>query len=187
MTNRLFIAVEMDTEVQGAVAKLVQEFEKWDFVCKYVEAQKAHITLRFLGEVSNQDLEKVKEGCSKAVEGLKQFNLKMEGLGAFPNLDHIKIIWVGATKGSENMKELAARINEFVEVGEKDSRKFVPHLTFGRVRSNKNREKMIQLITGFKTKEFGETLVREIVLKKSELTPEGPVYTDLARFSLEKE
>ncbi|MCK4996411.1 MAG: RNA 2',3'-cyclic phosphodiesterase, partial [Thermoplasmatales archaeon] len=98
----------------------------------------------------------------------------------FPNQNYIKVMWIGIENG-EQIGKIASKIDEKIsELGfEKERRRFSAHLTIARVKSAKNKEKLLELIEKYRDIEFGSLKVDTIKLKKSELTPKGPIYTIL--------
>jgi len=147
---------------------------------KPVEPENVHITLKFLGDTNEDLLEEIHEIIKNVVKGFNPFNIKLEGAGVFPNQNYIKVIWIGI-KQWEKLESIAQKIDEHLhDKGfKKEKRKFSAHLTIARVRSAKNKEKLIQIIEKYKDFDFAEIKVDSIKLKKSELTSKGPMYTDL--------
>ena len=181
---RTFIAVEISEEQRNKIKEMQDSLKEVDAQVKYVEPKNLHLTLRFLGELVEGDLEKVKAGCEEAVQGISPFNMSLEGIGVFPNLDYIKIIWVGVENGRNELIDSAGRINELVDVGKKDSRKFSPHITFARVKGVQNKDLLVRKIEEYTNTDFGEVRVDGLKIKKSELEREGPVYSDLYKIKL---
>jgi len=175
---RGFIAVEID-----AFPKLL-EFEReirgTGANIKLVEPENVHITLKFLGDTNEDLIEEIDGIINDAVQNIEPFNIKLEGAGVFPNQNYIKVIWLGIKRG-EQLENIAQKIDEQLhKIGfKKEKRKFSAHLTIARVRSAKNKEKLLQIIEKYKDSEFAEINVDSIKLKKSELTPKGPIYTNL--------
>ena len=95
-----------------------------------------------------------------------------------------RVLWVDVIENDGILDNLQKRMDaELSKIGfEKDKRGFKPHLTLGRIRSQKGRERLIKLLEENKDKEFGAFTAEDIKLMKSELRPEGSVYTELARF-----
>ena len=81
----------------------------------------------------------------------------------------------------ENLEKISIKIDEETsKLGfEKEKRKFSPHITLGRVKSAKNKDRLLQIISKYQDIKFGNIKVKSIELKKSELTPKGPIYTTL--------
>ncbi len=172
---RTFIAVEIPEEHKEKIKTIQKQFSglgNINIVKEY------HCTLKFLGEISEKQLEQVKEKLRKIK--MKKFEASLEGLGAFPNETHINVIWIGI-KG--RLSELQQKIDsELADMFPKDER-FKAHLTLGRVKSVKDKKTMQEKLKT-KTEEI-KFEVKEFKLIKSTLTPEGPIYETLETYSLE--
>jgi len=108
------------------------------------------------------------------------FEISLKGAGFFPNQNYIKVIWIGI-ENTEQLGKIAYKIDDqTLKLGyDREKRKFSAHLTIARVKSAKNKDKLIQIIEKYKEVEFGKIIVDSIKLKQSELTPKGPIYTTL--------
>jgi 2'-5' RNA ligase len=152
---------------------------------KLVEPDNIHITLKFLGDVQEELTDKLEEIVSTAVQDQKPFTVKLQGTGVFPNLNYIKVIWIGIEDG-EPLTAIAASIDEQLSnLGfKKDARPFSPHLTIGRVRNARNKQELLQIIQRYETTEFSTLFVEAVELKQSTLTPQGPIYKTLRKVRL---
>ena len=192
---RIFIAIETSAGQKEKLAEFQSALQKCGVDLKIVEKENLHLTLRFLGEINETELETVKNGLQfalssvsrsarDAVSGSQPFNMHLKGTGAFPSLNHINIIWAGVSTGESELKSLAKKINSEIHVGKTDEREFSCHITVGRVKSAKNKEQLLKVLKEFSNFDFGETIVKEIKLKESKLSPQGPAYKDLAVIAL---
>lgn len=175
---RGFIAVDVK-----AFPKLVEfenEVRKSGANIKLVDLKNIHITLKFLGNTDETLTDKIENAIKESVEEIDPFEIQLIGTGVFPNMNYMKVLWVGI-KNSEILAQIAKTIDDKLSsLGyEKEKRKFSAHLTIARVKSAKNKEKLHETIEKFKEIEFGKLKVQSIKLKKSELTPKGPIYTTL--------
>ena len=180
---RGFIAVDID-----AFPKLLdfeKEIKDSKSNIKLIKPENIHITLKFLGDTDINLIEEINNILENIVKEIKPFKIKLEGAGFFPNKNYIKIIWIGIKK-EEQLKIIAQKIdNQLFKMGfKREGRKFSPHLTIGRVRSAKNKDKILKIIEKYKDFQFAEIKVNAIKLKKSELTPKGPIYTDIKKIKL---
>lgn len=184
MGVRCFIAVEVeDAVILDALGRVQAGLKGTGADLKAVERENIHMTLRFLGDVGEGILEDVK-GLVSELE-FAPFSMELEGIGVFPNLGRPRVVWVGLTKGAE---ELAGIFNilepSLVGMGFKpEGRGFRPHITIARVRSGRNRAQLVEEVLNYRGEHFGEFEARHVRLKKSVLTPRGPVYTTLAESS----
>ncbi|MGN0177268.1 MAG: RNA 2',3'-cyclic phosphodiesterase [Methanobrevibacter sp.] len=181
---RAFLAIDLDNDLKPKINKIIKQFKQIDTRIKYVELLNLHLTLKFFGEIDSDGLKLLENKIENVVSEFKPFNVKVKGCGVFPNNNHIKVIWIGIDEDSI-IKELHDKLDsEFVKLGFDKDKKFSTHLTIGRMKSAKNRNQVESVIEEFSDIEIGEMTVNNIVLKKSTLTPSGPIYEDLKVFEL---
>ena len=175
---RGFIAIEV--EPFPKIIELENEIKNSGAIVKLVEAQNIHITLKFLGDTDEDLIGKIEEILKDSVENIKPFEIHFKGAGFFPNQNYIKVMWIGI-ENIEQLGQIANDIDEKLsEIGyDREKRKFSAHLTVARVKSAKNKDKLIQIVDKYKEIEFGKIIVNSIKLKQSELTPKGPIYTTI--------
>jgi 2'-5' RNA ligase len=181
MGTRCFIAIECsnDEVIQG-LRDVQSGLTATGGHLKHVEPDNLHLTLKFLGDVEKQIVDKVSEIISEI--SFNSFNMFVENVGVFPNLRRPSVIWAGVTEGAVEITRIFKEMdNKLGKLGlKRERRRFHPHITISRVRSGKNREKLLEELMRISDYRFGENKVEKIVLKKSVLTPRGPVYTTLA-------
>jgi 2'-5' RNA ligase len=181
---RAFLAIDLDDDLKPKINRIIKEFKQIDARIKYVELTNLHLTLKFFGEIDTEGLELLEEKIANVVSEFNPFDIKIKSCGAFPNNNHIKVIWVGIDEDSI-IRELHDKLDkEFTKLGFDRDKKFSTHLTIGRMKSAKNKDKVKATIEEFSDIEFGEMTVNRISLKKSTLKPSGPVYEDLKVFEL---
>ena len=180
---RGFIAI--DIESNKKLIEFENEIKKTGADLKLVEPENVHITLKFLGDTEEELLEEIKNIIKKSVEGMEPFTIKLKGTGVFPNQNYIKVVWIGIESG-EPIGEIAQKIdNQTVKIGfEKEKRGFSPHLTIARVKNSKNKDRLLQVLEKYRDVEFADIKIEAIKLKKSDLTPSGPIYTDLQEIKI---
>ncbi|MBN1245969.1 RNA 2',3'-cyclic phosphodiesterase [Candidatus Bathyarchaeota archaeon] len=149
---------------------------------KLVEPQNIHVTVRFLGNITPATAEKIFEEMKKTQ--FTQFNVQIKGLGAFPNPSYARVVWAGITEGADQLKSVFSQLEPRLRsLGfTPDSKGFSPHLTIARVRSSKNKAQLAEFITENSNYDFGAINAKCLRLKKSYLTPRGPVYSTLKEF-----
>lgn len=178
---RCFIAVEICAEVRDALAPLLRELAACGGV-NAVAPHNMHITLKFLGEIEDEKIEATKG----ALSGIKfpAFDARFSGVGAFPNERSARVVWI-ATQSAE-LPRLAALVEDaLAPLGfAREARGFSAHLTLGRVR--KQSPALRQFLQRHASADFGSCRIGALLLKKSTLTPEGPVYETLAEYPLAK-
>ncbi len=176
---RSFIAIELSEEQKNKLEEFQQALKKCGADLKLVEKENLHLTLRFLGEITEEELEKVKKGLEKAVSGELGFIMNLKGVGVFPNPNYIKVVWVGVEKGKIEAERIAQKINKEIVVGQMDERGFSAHITVARVKSVRGKENLAKVLKDFQNFDFGETAVSEVKIKESKLSPKGPEYSDI--------
>ncbi len=182
---RTFVAVELIADLKKKIEELQNPLKRISTDVSWVKPGNVHATLKFLGEVPVEKIEKVFEGTKTALEGMKVFKLSLKDLGCFPNMKRPRVVWIGVDKGKQELSLLQKKIeDEMGKIGfPKEDREFSPHLTIGRVKSPKNIDKLTELIknTSFQTEEIE---IKEVVVMKSELYPAGAIYTPLKKINL---
>ncbi len=176
---RLFIAIDVSGEIKEDIAKLKSFLEDVQGI-RTVSDDNLHFTLKFLGDVGEENLEPVKKALSQV--RFNPFKLRINKPGCFPNEDYVRVLWVD-TEQSDELLSLKNNIDQALP-GFKDDYEFRNHLTFARVKhlSPEDKKKVIELITNARV-EKKEFLVDKFKLYKSALTPKGPVYEVAASFS----
>lgn len=146
-----------------------------------------HLTLKFIGNVDEENLKLVQDALRDHITGLSPGEVVLEGAGVFGNREHPKVIWAGIRK-SKWLLDMKQRVEESVSVLDLpvDNRIFRPHLTIGRIKYLKNTELLLKQIDQKEHTIWGKQPVSRVVLFRSQLTPEGPVYSEIESFWLEE-
>jgi len=186
---RAFIAIELPQEIKDYLARLQAKLKKSGADIKWVEPQNIHLTLKFLGDIDDYALDKIKTIIDKDACLKNEFSLNLSELGTFPNITAPRVIWVGINEGSETIKQIAESLNkDITAIGiPQEDREFSCHITIGRSKSGLNRLQLMQLLKELSGKPQEENLgftVRKITLFKSTLTAAGPVYEILKEANL---
>lgn len=178
---RLFVAIELSEEIREALAQIEAHLKYSGTDVKWVNKDNIHLTLKFLGEVSEEKAKEISAILDGIAKTTKPFEISLNGIGAFPKIEYPRVIWVGLDRGVAESSRLAGRIDEELsKVGfEKESRPFAAHLTIGRVRSPKNKEKLREKLTNCQLLTVNCQLISSLALFQSTLTPKGPIYTKL--------
>lgn len=177
---RSFVAVDLDDpSIRERITTAQKGLEQTRASLKIVDPEIMHLTLRFLGEIPQATVDRVKE----AMDGLRfqPFEVEFSGLGAFPNLKRINVVWVGITRGEEQLNEIFHQLEpKLRQIGlPPDNKGFSPHMTIARVKSGLNRGALAEYVESMREQEFGKMPVKAVRLKKSTLTPKGPIYTTI--------
>lgn len=173
---RAFVAVDVPASVKDKVEDLECGIDFPGMV--FVKREAMHLTLLFLGEVSEEDVEKAKAALSEV--SFLPFTISLKGVSYF-SPDFIKVVFVEVREGSSELLDLRKRIcgamsGKGIGLKEED---FTPHLTVARVKRVKDRQVLIGALAERAQTDFGSFEVNSIILKKSVLGEKGPMYTDL--------
>lgn len=158
---------------------LVQrELEEEGIDGKPVDPGIIHLTLQFLGEVSTEQVKMISEQLSSIV--FKPFTARLKGVGYFPGGGRINVVWIGVEEQEGILLQVQREVtNRLSRLGLRPDKEFKPHVTIYRVKSVRNKPGVLSLLEKLKTHEFGEMRIDKLKLKKSTLTPQGPIYEDL--------
>jgi 2'-5' RNA ligase len=172
---RVFIACDLfHAKIPGVIA----EIKKAGAKIKFIEPQNSHITLKFLGEVSGEGVLEIGNIMENIFHGAFPMEAQLNEIGAFPNPRYIRVIWIGVE--CPELERLQRELdNALNAMGFRRERDFKLHLTIGRIRSAKNKQRLIETVQGLEGLEIGKVMIDSVKLKKSDLTPKGPIYTDL--------
>lgn len=184
-TIRTFIAIKIEP-----AEKLADFFRKAkkafnDEPIKWVDTNNLHLTLRFLGETSNEQVQKIIFSLEKIASRTKGFQIKLNGVSCFKSNGNPKVIFINIDE-IDKLKLLAGEIENEVRVAgfDPDKREFNPHLTLGRIKFLKNIDGFTQNLGEWKNTEFQTVRVDEIVYYQSILNDREPVYKPLGKFEL---
>ena len=183
---RSFIAIDVPSLVLAQIGQLQEELRHTKADVKWVRPESIHLTLKFLGTVPEEVLEKISLAISPVISSWELFDLRIHGLGCFPSSRNPRVLWLGIDRGTEQISPLQEAIEKkAVEVSfPPEPRSFTPHLTIGRVRSFKGKGALTQAIETHKNVEIGAFQAKEVFLIRSELTPLGAIYTKLKTFPM---
>ena len=171
---RIFVAIEVsDKDVLNSIHKIQTEL---NIKAKPVELHNMHFTVQFLGEVSEEMVGKISDALN-SIE-FSSFSISFASIGVFPKPNSPRVIWIGTNDGVNELEKLAETIRtKLSHLGFSPDKKFKPHVTIFRIKNKI--EGISSKLEKFSSCSFGKQLVSEIKLKKSELTYQGPIYTDL--------
>jgi 2'-5' RNA ligase len=181
---RAFIAIDIDERIIDELVKVQEAMASMNLDIKFVERENIHLTLKFLGEITADRV----NGVCDVMRGLKAspFTLEVKGLGAFPSVTRPRVVWAGVGDGGSNVIE----IYRFLDSGlrklnfKSEGEEFTPHITLGRLRSDRNVRSLSSFLMNYGERVFGSFIVTSVRLKKSVLTPRGPIYSNLYEIKL---
>ncbi|MEM2118886.1 MAG: RNA 2',3'-cyclic phosphodiesterase [Candidatus Bathyarchaeia archaeon] len=184
---RSFIAFDINSE---QVLKKLTETQallvKTGADLKPVAPENIHVTIRFLGNVTMTTVDKIFEEMKKVQ--FAPFDVNIHGLGAFPDLRYPRVCWAGITQGAEQLRSIFSQLEPALRrLGfAPDPKGFSPHLTIARVRSGRNKAELASFIKEKAETDFGVIRADCLKLKKSDLTPKGPIYSTLREYCPQK-
>ncbi len=184
---RTFIAVGLTKPLRDKTVALQEALASADAPVKWVEPENLHVTLLFLGEVNDRDLPDVCRAVSDACAGVRGFRMSVEGVGCFGNPRRPRTLWAGVGEGAQELVALHDALEPpLLDLGcyRREERQYSPHITLGRVRSERPADQLAEALKRQAGWKGGDTFVREVLVMSSELTPDGPLYTVLSRAKL---
>ena len=188
---RAFVAVLLDEQTRRSVSAQIDRLRPLSRVVAWVPPQNLHLTLRFLGDQTDERLADVVPALEEAASGVPAFTLSLKGIGAFPGLDHPRTLWVGVSDGVQDVQRLQARVAEALERRGVpiEARAWQAHVTIGRITDEKRwrGEGMPELRSAVMrgaTVPLGSMPVASIALTRSDLYASGARYTGIAAVPL---
>jgi RNA 2',3'-cyclic 3'-phosphodiesterase len=194
---RVFIALEIDRDIRQRIWRFVEGVRNFAPDAKWVGPETFHVTLKFIGEKSSEEVERVRQVLreSKATP----FQLSFSGYGFFPNPKSARVFWVGI-HADERLQQLAAQVDAATATLDipREEHGFKPHLTLARARGASGSPhrrtardraspfmRLHEKLQALSEPEFGTMAATEFFLYESKLSPKGAQYTKLERFALQ--
>jgi len=183
---RTFIAIEIPEETRQGLRD-AQRLLRTDAVdASWPKPEGIHLTLKFLGEVSETKVPEITSVLSLAAAGSRAFRLAVDGIGTFPNARSARVVWAGLGGEIECLDRLQAAVENAMERAgfERENRPFTPHLTLGRIKYIRSRDAWVRSLEQVKGLSLPAFEVSSFSLIKSELKQSGAEYTQIAKFEL---
>ncbi len=190
VTIRAFIAIELPAEVKSALKELQSTLSSASRApVKWINPDNLHLTLNFLGNIREERIGSLVREMEEAADGIAPFTLELSGLGAFPNLNKVEVLWVGLAGDLKTLEALFGRLEDRLKLlgFPKEGRAFTPHLTLARTRPQATflEKQALGLALGRQKFAGGQTIPVEAVnLMRSQLFRDGPTYSCLASVRL---
>jgi RNA 2',3'-cyclic 3'-phosphodiesterase len=187
---RCFIAIGLTDEIKAGLEQLQSQLKSGGQTSiKWVDPYNIHLTLKFLGGVDGDKISPITAAMAEAVQGVTPFRLEVKGLGVFPSLRRVQVVWVGVGGEVDKLAHLQQRLeSSLAGLGfTPENRRFTPHLTLARVHdraSSGEREGLGELIAGTKFETAYSFPVEAVSLMKSQLTREGAIYSRISAAAL---
>jgi 2'-5' RNA ligase len=171
---RLFIAIDIPENLREELSRVSAKLKKCDLDVKLVKAENIHLTLKFLGETAEEQIDEIKNIITGIGGQFSKLELATAGFGFFPNENSPRVFFLSTTQ-EEILRQLAFALEEKLEkIGFPKEDRFSSHLTLARLRSKKSVDCLKEEIKKIAIEE--KFVVNEIILYKSILKPAGPVY-----------
>lgn len=186
---RTFVAVELEKNlietIDNFIFKTYREIDSNKI--SWVKKENLHVTLKFLGEINEKQVEVVKNVLSNIAKKTKSFVITVDGIGVFPKITSPRVIWLGIKDGEKELNTLANTVEEeLYKYGfEKEKKNFVAHLTIARIKKVNRLNDIINYVEKHKNIFFGNSKISHITFFESVLKPEGPEYKVIDKFQLE--
>jgi 2'-5' RNA ligase len=190
MGIRSFLAFELPPEIREKIGEVSIELQKLTLPVRWVKVTNIHLTIIFLGYVDEDKIDDIKEKVNLVVKRFSIFKTRLNGIGVFPNWRKPRVIWIGLGEEIERLSNLREELQTELKVlGFKpEKRPFAPHLTIGRFKGLVDRDEELKSILDRYHDLSGDLqYLNELVLFKSDLKPDGPVYTKMATWQLRVE
>jgi 2'-5' RNA ligase len=188
---RCFIAIDIPEDIRAELAGLQKELagqvdlRKGDV--KWVEPESMHLTLKFLGEVPDQQIVEVCNITKEVASRYPEFDFAVREGGSFGG-HSARVLWIGAGLDCPELLELQQDLeDELADAGwPKESRQFSGHLTLCRIRNSHAGEKLGKAIEQYKDYDLGLVHAGAIIVFESQLTAQGPLYTPMGTYKLQE-
>jgi 2'-5' RNA ligase len=175
---RAFVAIDVSSDAMVRLQNDIMTASAWTPKdVKPVELRNFHFTLIFLGEISDNDIDRIKEGL--AGFSFEPFSITYTGIGGFPTTAQARVVWVGVdSQGAQKLTAIAnGVIGKLSELGFNADKPFSAHMTI--FRSKERPVNASYISSKYYGRTFGSDWIEKVHLKKSELTTSGPIYSNV--------
>ena len=185
---RLLIGVPSPLEVKSSLNTLQQAFQESPPGIRWVSPNQMHITVKFFGEITQQEQQRMTPHLKRLVQGQDSFSASIEAVGGFPSLDLPRVLWVGLGQGASPVTVLAQAVEEESRsLGFKpEERVFHPHVTLARIESPQVSRSIGESAKSVQWAAPAAWQVTRLMLYRSTLSADGPRYEVLEEFPLSK-
>jgi 2'-5' RNA ligase len=184
---RTFIGIDVGKPIRDRLVNLQETLSRAGAEVKWVEPENLHVTLLFLGEVDEREVPAVCSVVGESVAQHQPFAMSIETAGCFPNPRRPRVLWVGVGEGAQDVCALHDSLETpLLDLGcyRREDRKYTPHVTLGRVKSDRPADKLAVALAKNAAWKGGDSTVHEVHVMSSQLGSKGPVYTVLSRAKL---
>ncbi len=175
---RAFLAVRVPEAIRRQIVKFESGI-RGDLPVKWVKFENLHVTLKFLGEVADDNVPTAILQAEEVRGRFKPFETSLDGIGCFPDRNNPRVVWIGVKDGAETLTRLQKDLDQsLAALGFESDERFHPHLTIGRTKKKCDLSSMLD--GSFSSEKF---TVEGYTLFRSTLTPQGPIYEVVKEFN----
>ncbi|HBR18047.1 MAG: 2'-5' RNA ligase [Deltaproteobacteria bacterium RIFCSPLOWO2_12_FULL_43_16] len=184
---RAFIAIELPSIIVKSLGEIQDNLRDTTNKITWVKPDNIHLTMKFLGNIETDKAHAIEKILKNIVSQISIGKLSVEGVGAFPTINNPRVIWVGIEDDKNLLKIYTQLEDGLASLGfKKEDRPFKPHLTLGRVKFLKDKKGLKERLEKLADIKLASFIVDSLILFKSELTPEGSLYTKLKEVKLDR-
>jgi len=178
---RAFLAIDLPPGLRPPLAQVQEELKRSGADVRWVPVSNIHLTLKFFGQLPEGEVEPLTQAAQEVAASQAPFELQITTPGAFPSLKSPRVVWVGIGGEVLSLAQFYRRLETaLATLGHlPEGRPFHPHLTLGRVRSPAGRERLAKMLKELAVPQWPPFKVNEIILFRSNLSPQGSTYTPL--------
>lgn len=187
MGIRSFLAFELPPEIREQIRGVSRELQKLTLPVRWVKVENIHLTIIFLGSVDETKIDDIKGKANVVVKRFSIFKTRLNGVGVFPDWRRPRVVWIGLNGEIERLSNLRDELQTELKVlgFRPEKRPFKPHLTIGRFKGLVDRDEELKWVLDRYHDLMSDLhYLNELVLFKSDLKPDGPVYTKMASWPL---
>ena len=176
---RIFVAIKIPKDIKDCISSVQESIGDDLAKIRWVNKDQMHLTLKFLGEVQPSNIIEIKKELKKIK--IRSFTVNLDSIGVFPGENYIRVLWVGL-EPEEDINSLQKDIDEKLKKLFKKDKDFKPHITLGRVKFVRDKEKFIENLRKIKI-DNKKVDVNGFKLMKSTLSQKGPIYEEIASYT----
>jgi len=183
---RSFVAIDVPALIRTRLSQFAERNRNLTQY-RWVESDSLHVTLNFIGDVTQQDVSSLCRRIESTVQAIPPFRVSLKGIGVFPKAERPRVIWAGVESGTQEMLAVYSRVAELLESlqYDRDRHEFRPHVTLARLKRNVPAESDVSAVLAKNLNvDFGEFEAKQVVIYESVLEKSGPRYTPMARIKL---
>ena len=186
MATRTFLALDLDEPIRRQLDRTQRELDRVGAAVRWTKRAQLHVTLKFLGDVADEDLADVCELARQAAAEVEAFDFDVTGVTPGPPRGSMRMVWVDIVDPTGRMAELNTRLEEACAAMGfgRENRRFHPHLTLGRIKGPRQLGELGRAVSAMAGRTFGTQPAERLIVYGSELRPQGPIYTPLAEVPL---